>query len=166
MQCSCVCLALLNYSSCEEFIYVWNFATTAHCLPSPTISWKSLLWWHFGTRKFCSIIEAAEYNPSQLCSPFVRAAAFLLLWTTAGRFHKQQKVSSREKDWRTWTCGKTREHWPHPSNQVSAGIVSGCLSSSPICPWGQNKNMLYLVIKSTGRCNRIKKDNIFLPVSL
>lgn len=166
MQCSCVCLALLNHSSCEEFLCVWNCAATTRCLSSPIISWKSLLRCHLGAGEFRSIIEAAGYNPSQFHSPFLRAAAFLLLWTTAVRFYKQQKLSPKEKNWRTWTCcGKIGEHWPHPSGSGSAGIMSERFSPSPVCPWGQNKNMLYLVIKSTGRCNRIKKDNLFFSLN-
>lgn len=140
MQCSCVCLALCNHSACEDFLCVWSCAATACCLPSPIISWKSLIWCHFGAEKFCSIIEATGYNPSQLHSPFLRATAFLLLWTTAVRFHEQQKLSSKEKDWRTWTCcGDTGERWLHPSDLGAAGIISECFSPSPSAPEGRIK---------------------------
>lgn len=138
IQCSCVCLTLLNYSSYEEFL----------CLKSYSYRTLPALLYHF-LKKFAMVqAHLIPQGRQQLCSPFVRATAY----------HEQPKLSSKTEDWRTWSgCGETGEHWPHWRDVGSAIIMSECFSS-----WRQNKNKLYLVIKSTGRCNRIKKDSIYL----
>lgn len=140
IQCSSVCPTLLNHSSCEEFL----------CLKLYSYRTLPALLYHF-LKKF--VMVQAHLVPQvrqQLCSPFVRATVY----------HKQHKLSSKKEDWRTWIgCGETGEHWPHWRDVGAAVIMSECFSS-----WGQNRSKLYLVIKSTGKCNRIKKDTYLLKL--